>query len=90
MRAEGITYRRRPQSAGQRSVHAHLTVVFVALAISRHLYAATGVSIRRIVNALRPLRDIVISIDGRHFTATTPPTGEAAEILASLPPTAGH
>lgn len=72
------------------SIHAHLTVVFAALAISRHLYATTGISVRRIVRALRPLRDVTISIDGHQLTATTPPTGEAADILASLPPTAGH
>lgn len=72
------------------SIHAHLTVVFAALAISRHLYTTTGYTIRRIVRALRPLRDVTISIDGHQFTATTPPAGEAAEILASLHPTAGH
>ena len=68
------------------SIHAHLTVVFAALAISRHLHAATGVSIRRIVRALRPLRDVTISIDGHELTAPTPPTGEAAQILATLYP----
>lgn len=59
------------------SIHAHLTVVFAALAISRHLYQMTGVSIRRIVHALRPPRDVTISIDGHQLTATTPPEGPA-------------
>lgn len=68
------------------SIHAHLTVVFAALAITRHLHKTTGVSIRRIVQALRPLRDVTISIDGHELTAPTPPTGEAAEILATLYP----
>lgn len=72
------------------SIHAHLTVVFAALAISRHLHKATGVSVRRIIRALRPLRDLTISIDGHQLTATTPPTGEAAEIIAALRPDAGH
>jgi hypothetical protein len=66
------------------SIQAHLTVVFCALAISRHLHAATGYTIRRIVRALSPLRDVVISIDGHELTATTTPVGEAAEILAAL------
>ena len=43
------------------SIHAHLTIVFTALAISRHLQDTTGVSIRKIIRALRPLRDITIS-----------------------------
>ena len=68
------------------SIHAHLTVVFTALAISRHLYKTTGVTVRRIVRALRPLRDVTISIDGHDLTAPTPPQGEAAEILATLYP----
>ncbi len=67
------------------SIHAHLTVVFAALAISRHLHKTTGVSIR-IIRALRPLRDVTISIDGHELTAPTPPTGEAAEILDTLYP----
>jgi transposase len=70
------------------SIHAHLTVVFCALAISRHLYKTTGVTVRRIVRALRPLRDVTITIDGHELTATTPPT-EAA-IIAALRPGVGH
>nr|WP_241249539.1 IS1634 family transposase [Agrococcus sp. KRD186] len=70
--------------AKEDSIQAHLTIVFCALAISRHLHQATGVSIRRIVRALRPLRDVTISIDGHQLTATSPAEGEAAEILATL------
>ncbi|MDM4764335.1 hypothetical protein QT381_15125, partial [Galbitalea sp. SE-J8] len=72
------------------SIHAHLSVVFCALAISRHLYKTTGYTIRRIVRTLRPLRDVTISIDGHQLTATTPAEGDAAKILATLHPTAGH
>ena len=72
------------------SIHAHLSVVFCALAISRHLYKTTGYTIRRIVRALRPLRDVTISIDGHELTATTPAQGDAAEILAALHAAAGH
>lgn len=77
--------RARPMFASTaESIHAHLTVVFAALAISRHLYATTGTSIRRIVRALRPLRDVTISIGGHQLTAATPPEGEAADILAKI------
>lgn len=72
------------------SIHVHLTIVFAALAISRHLHTTTGVSIRRIVQGLRPLRDVTISIDGHQITATTPPAGQAADILAALHPAALH
>lgn len=72
------------------SIDAHLTIVFAALAIARHLQHRTGVSIKRVIRALRPLRDVVINVQGHHVTATTPPDGEAAEILSRLRPPAGH
>ncbi len=83
--------RARPMFAStEDSIHAHLTVVFAALAITRHLHKATGYTIRRIIRALRPLRDVTISIDGHKLTAPTPPEGEAADILSKLNSTAGH
>ena len=38
------------------AIEAHLTVVFAALALARHLQEATGLSIRKIVQTLRPLQ----------------------------------
>ncbi|MDM4763920.1 hypothetical protein QT381_12975 [Galbitalea sp. SE-J8] len=76
------------------SIEAHLTIVFAALAIARDLQNRTGVRIRRIVHELKPLRDVTINALGHDLTATTPPTPEVAEILASLErqerPSAGH
>ena len=72
------------------SISAHLTIVFCALALTRHLTDVTGYSIRRIVRALRPLRDVVISVQGKQITATTPPAGEAADILSKLNTQTGH
>ena len=72
------------------SISAHLTIVFAALAITRHLTDVTGYSIRRIVRALRPLRDVVISVQGQQITAITPPAGEAADILSKLRAQPGH
>lgn len=72
------------------SIHAHLTVVFAALAVARHLQERTGVSIRRLVRTLQPLRDVVISVRGQQLTATTPPSSEATEILSRLNTHTGH
>jgi hypothetical protein len=72
------------------SINAHLTTVFCALAISRHLQDRTGYSIKRIIRALRPLRDVVITVQNQQITATTPPDGEAAEILSALSVAVGH
>jgi hypothetical protein len=64
--------------------------VFCALAISRHLQDRAGLSIKRIIRALRPLRDVVISVQGQQITTATPPASEAAEIPTALRSTAGH
>ena len=40
-----------------------------ALAIARYLQTTTGVSIRRLVQTLRPLREVTISIAGQTVTA---------------------
>src|SRR5450759_2858832 len=44
------------------AIEAHLTVVFAALAVARELQAATGVSLKKLVQTLRPLR----TRDDRH------------------------
>lgn len=53
------------------SIEAHLTMITAALAVSRTIQTRTGLSIRRFVRTLRPLRAAQISIGGR--TITIPP-----------------
>ena len=72
------------------SIQAHLTIVFTALAVARHLQDVTGVSIRKLVRTLQPLRDVTIRIAGKEIIATTPPGPEAIEILESSHAHAGH
>jgi len=66
------------------SIQAHLTIVFTALAVARHLQDVTGISIRKLVRALRPLRDITIRIAGNEIIATTQPGPEAGTILGTI------
>ena len=57
--------RARPLFARRRdSIEAHLTIVFTALAISRTVQARTGLSLRRFMRQLRPLRSATIQING--------------------------
>jgi hypothetical protein len=78
--------RARPIFHHQReSIEAHLTIVFAALAISRYLQDLTGVSIKKIVRALRPLQAVTIEIAGHTFTAEPTLTTAAREILSELP-----
>lgn len=69
----------------QDSIEAHLTIVFTALAVSRHLQEQTGVSIKKLVRTLRPLRSVTVEIAGHTFTAEPTITPEAEEVLNALP-----
>ncbi|MGB3829860.1 MAG: IS1634 family transposase [Ornithinimicrobium sp.] len=66
------------------SIEAHLTIVFTALAIARHLQNQTGSSIRHIVRTLRPLQHVTISIAGKPITAEPQIPESAREILDAL------
>ena len=46
------------------SIEAHLTIVFAALAVARTAQARTGLSIKKLVRALRPLRSATLAING--------------------------
>ena len=85
LRARPVFHHRRD------AIEAHLSVVFAALAISRHLQDATDTSIKKLVQTLRPLRSIVISIGEHTITADPTITTDARAILDRLPPiTLGH
>lgn len=49
---------------GAYAVKAHLTVVMTALSIARYLQDATGLSIKKILQALRPIQQITVNIAG--------------------------
>ena len=71
------------------AIEAHLTVVMAALAIARHLQDTTGISIKRIIRALKPLQEVTINLNSHHLTAD-PLTPEAEEILTALSIPTGH
>jgi transposase len=78
--------RARPVFHHQReAIEAHLTIVFAALAISRHLQEATGMSIKKIVRTLLPLRSVEIAIGEHHITAEPTIPTEARDLLDKLP-----
>ena len=55
----------RPMFARKRdAIEAHLTIVFAALAISRTIQNRTGLTLRRVLRTLRPLRSATIAING--------------------------
>jgi len=51
------------------SIEAHLMVVFAALAIGKMIENRTGMSIKRFVNTLRPIRSGTVIINGKEYLA---------------------
>jgi hypothetical protein len=77
--------RARPVFHHQReAIEAHLTVVFAALAVARHLQDATGTSIKKIVQTLRTARSATIEINGQRLTLAPDLTDTARDILNRL------
>ena len=66
------------------AIEAHLTIVFAALAVARYLQDATGMSVKKIVHALRPLQQVTVRIAGHEHLAQDPLTHAAASILDAL------
>ncbi len=84
--------RARPMFARTRdAIEAHLTIVFTALAVSRETQNRTGLSLRRILRTLKPLRSATVEING--VTTTIPPAldpDEKAILTALQAPTPRH
>jgi transposase len=77
--------RARPIFHHQRdSIEAHLTVVFAALAVARHLQERAGVSIKKLVNTLRTVRSATIQVNGQRVTLDPELSPAARELLAAL------
>ena len=66
------------------SIEAHLTVVFAALAITRFVEAATGISIKKLIHILAPLRTGIVSINSKRITVESRLTPKAKEVIKAL------
>ena len=69
---------RRPQ------IEAHLTVVLAALAVSKWVETTSGVSIRRFLHTLKPIRQIELQVEGQVLQGETPLTPTARAIINSI------
>ena len=73
------------------SIEAHLTIVMAALAVSRWLERQTGLSIRKLVQTLRPYRSIAVKTGSHILHAGTPLDDQARAIIAAVKDAAsGH
>jgi transposase len=80
----------RPFHTGnQQQIEAHTTIVFAALAISRHLQQLTGISIKQLVKHLRRLRSATIEINGQTITIPPKISPKDQQLLQTLNPKTG-
>ena len=66
------------------SIEAHLTIVFAALAVAREAQTRTGLSIRKILQTLRPLRSATIALNGQEVTAPPLVPDDAQQVIEDL------
>jgi len=72
------------------SIEAHVTIVFTALAVARHLQELTGISIKKLVKTLRPVRSATIEINGKQLTLDPEIPKDTADIITAITPKTGH
>ena len=66
------------------SIEAHLTIVFAALAIARFIEGKTGISIRKFLHKLKPLKTGVILVGGTEIELKPRMPTEVSELLDLL------
>jgi transposase len=66
------------------SIEAHLTVVLAALAISKVIEDNTGLSIKRFVRTLRPIRSGTVLINGKEYEAEAELSTEVKSLIRKL------
>lgn len=66
------------------SIEAHLTIVFAALAIGRSIEYRTGMSIKRFIKTVRPIRSGIVTINGKEYQAEAEIPPEAMPLMRKL------
>jgi hypothetical protein len=66
------------------SIEAHLTVVFAALAVGRHIEDATGWSIKQFVRTARRYRTVQIQVGTQVLTAAEAPPDDLRDALTKI------
>ncbi len=55
--------------------------MFTALAVARHLQHRTGLSIKKLVQTLRPLREVTITVAGQTITAAPQVPADVQQVI---------
>lgn len=70
------------------AIEAHLTIVFASLAISKRMEDLTGMSVKRIIKTLRPIRSGTITVNGKELSVEAEIPKDIHKLLLKL--TRGH
>jgi len=66
------------------SIEAHLTIVLAALAVAKMVEYKTGVSIKRFVKTMRPIRSGIVNINGQEYPAEAEIPNDVIPLLQNL------
>ncbi len=66
------------------AIEAHLTIVLAILAVSRWIEQLTGISIKRFVRSLRPVRSGIVTINGKEYAAEAEVPKDIHKLLQKL------
>lgn len=78
LKARPIFHRKRD------AIEAHLTIVLASLAVSRRIERLTGISIKRFVKSLRPIRSGIVTLNGKEYAAEAEVPKDIHKLLQKL------
>lgn len=78
LKARPIFHRKRD------AIEAHLTIVLASLAVSRRIERLTGISIKRFIKSLRPIRSGIVTLNGKEYTAKAEVPKDIHKLLQKL------
>lgn len=78
LKARPIFHRKRD------AIEAHLTIVLASLAVSRRIERLTGISIKRFIRNLRPIRSGIVAINGKEYAAEAEVPKDIHKLLQKL------
>ena len=72
------------------AIEAHLTIVFTALAIARYMQNATGLSLKKIIQTLRPIQSALLAAGDETQLIPAHIPDDIAEIITQITEGPGH
>ncbi|MBU0999955.1 hypothetical protein KKE78_00975 [Patescibacteria group bacterium] len=79
-----MTFIRKVKTSSGATIEAHLTIVLASLAVARRIGRLTGVSIKRFVRNLRPIRSGIITLNGKEYAAEPEVPKDIHKLLQNL------